>query len=131
MRNLRFTAKKAAATTAALLGGALLSIGAGAAPAQAQAHTAAASHGCPSGYVCLYPNGSWNGDRPIYKWTTYGAHNISGQYGTKRFFNNQTGGAIARNCTGSNGTGCQGAQRAGTYADYNYTPYNSVLLARS
>ena len=57
------------------------------------------------------------------------AHNIHNQYGMHRFFNNQAGGAIARNCTGYNGRGCQGAQAANTYADYNYTPYNSVVLA--
>ncbi|MEV0372916.1 hypothetical protein AB0I10_24350 [Streptomyces sp. NPDC050636] len=117
---------KAAAATTALAGLAVLPL-AGSAHA---APAAASSHGCPSGYVCLYPNASWNGDKPIYKWYTYGAHNISNQFGVKRFFNNQTGGAIARNCTGSNGTGCQGIQTAGTYADYDYTPYNSVLLAK-
>lgn len=85
--------------------------------------------GCPSGYVCLYPNARWNGGHPTYKWYTYGAHNPSNQFGVKRLFNNQTGGAIARNCTGYNGTGCQGIQTAGTYADYDYTSYNSVLLS--
>jgi hypothetical protein len=84
--------------------------------------------GCPSGAVCLYPDASFDHD-PTYTWYSYGAHNISNQYGMHRIFNNQTGGAIARNCTGYDGRGCQGAQAANTYADYDYTPYNSVLLA--
>jgi hypothetical protein len=110
----------------ATVGAVTIALAAGAAPAQA----AGTIQGCPSGYVCLYPqNAGWNGGHPSYKWYTYGAHNLSNQFGTHRFFNNQTGGAIARNCTGYNGTGCQGAQTAGTWWDYNYTPYNSVLLA--
>ncbi|GIF13633.1 hypothetical protein [Actinoplanes teichomyceticus] len=98
-------------------------------PGATAAHAAAAYQGCPSGYVCIYPNAGWNNGQPSLKFYTYGAHNLSGQFGVKRFFNNQTGGAIARNCTGYNGTGCQGIQPAGTYGDYNYTPYNSVVLA--
>ncbi|MGS2591828.1 hypothetical protein [Streptomyces hebeiensis] len=127
MRHVRHLTRKVTAASAALVAGALLSLGAGANVAQAA--PAATVHGCPSGYVCLYPNASWNNDRPTYKWYTYGAHNLSNQFGVKRFFNNQTGGAVARNCTGYNGTGCQGKQPAGTYADYDYTPYNSVVLA--
>ncbi|MEU4560170.1 hypothetical protein AB0F72_17440 [Actinoplanes sp. NPDC023936] len=97
-------------------------------PNATAAQAAGTIQGCPSGYVCIYPNAGWNNGRPSLKFYTYGAHNLSGQYGVKRFFNNQTGGAIARNCTGYNGTGCGGAQTPGTYGDYNYTPYNSVLL---
>jgi hypothetical protein len=85
-------------------------------------------HGCPTGYVCLYPNASWNNDQPAFKWYDYGSYNLSNQFGYKRFFNNQTGDAKARNCLGYNGTNCQGNQSAGTYFDYDYTPYNSVKL---
>ncbi|GAA3613622.1 hypothetical protein GCM10022223_32210 [Kineosporia mesophila] len=93
---------------------------------------AATSHGCPSGYVCLYPQSAgWNNDVPSYKWYTYGGHNLTNQYGTHRLFNNQTGGAVVRNCYGTNGTNCAGIQRAGTYYDYDYTPYNSVKLSAS
>ncbi|MFE0192669.1 hypothetical protein [Streptomyces sp. NPDC058989] len=130
MRQVRGTIRKTVAAAAALAGGALLTLGVSADAAHA-AGAAGEYQGCPSGYVCLYPNAGWNGGHPTYKWYTYGAHNISNQFGVKRLFNNQTGGAIARNCTGYNGTGCQGIQSAGTYADYNYTPYNSVLLARN
>lgn len=104
----------------------LVALGSGSPPAQA----AGSYQGCGAGFVCLYPqNAGWNGGHPSYRWLTYGPHNLSNQFGTHRLFNNQTGGAIARNCTGYNGAGCQGAQAANTYADYNYTPYNSVLLA--
>ena len=112
----------ALAVSAVAVAGALL-------PNATAAHAAGTYQGCPSGYVCIYPNASWNNGQPSLKFYTYGAHNLSGQYGYKRLFNNQTGGAIARNCTGYNGTGCKGAQTAGTYADYDYTPYNSVVLA--
>lgn len=112
------------ATVTALVGA---SIGFGTA-----AQAAGTVEGCPSGYVCLYPqDAGWNGGVPSHKWYTYGAHNLSNQYGTHRLFNNQTGGAIARNCTGYNGVGCQGALTPGYYIDVNYTPYNSVLLAAS
>ncbi|UQW99400.1 hypothetical protein [Streptomyces sp. RerS4] len=117
--------RAAVAGTAALA----LSLPATAAHGVEDSVAAGTYQGCPSGYVCLYPNASWNGGRPTYKWYTYGAHNLGNQFGVKRLFNNQTGGAIARNCTGYNGTGCQGVQPAGSYADYDYTPYNSVLLA--
>jgi hypothetical protein len=121
MITTRRTARVATAVTAAVL-----ATGVGAAPAQA----AATYQGCPAGYVCLYPqNAGWNGGRPSHKWYTYGAHNLSNQFGIHRFFNNQTGGAVAQNCTGYNGTGCQGKQAAGTWWDYNYTPYNSVRLS--
>ena len=128
MRHVRSTLTRTAAATAALAGAALLSLGVSAGTAQA-APGASTYEGCPAGYVCLYPDASWNGGHPSYMWYTYGAHNLSNQFGYHRFFNNQTGGAIARNCTGYNGTGCQGIQAAGTYYDYDYTPYNSVLLA--
>ena len=119
-------AKKAAVTLASATAAIGLLLSSSATPALA----AGTYQGCPSGYVCLYPqDAGWNGGNPSYKWYSYGAHNLSNQFGTHRIFNNQTGGAIARNCTGYNGTGCQGVQAANTYADYNYTPYNSVVLA--
>jgi hypothetical protein len=125
MRHIRSTITKRATMATALAAGLVLSIGGSANATQA----AATSHGCPSGAVCLYPNAGWNGDKPTYKFYSYGAHKIYNQYGMKRIFNNQTGGAIARNCYDTAGKDCGGIQRAGTYADYNYTPYNSILLA--
>ncbi|GGW88540.1 hypothetical protein [Streptomyces lomondensis] len=125
MRQIRSTITKTATVATALAAGLVLSIGGSANATQA----AATIHGCPSGAVCLYPDDSWSGDKPTYKFYSYGAHKIYNQYGMKRIFNNQTGGAIARNCYDSAGKDCGGIQRAGTYADYNYTPYNSILLA--
>ncbi|TQK42708.1 hypothetical protein FBY35_4138 [Streptomyces sp. SLBN-118] len=89
---------------------------------------AASSHGCPSGYVCMYPGAGWNNDRPTHTYYTYGAHNLSNMYGTYRIYNNQTGGATMRTCTGYNGTGCQGYLPAGWYIDKDMTPINSITL---
>lgn len=89
------------------------------------------SEGCPSGDVCIYPEGTgWNGGHPESSgvYYNYGYYNLSGQYGTHRIFNNQTGGATLRPCTGSNGTGCQGALAAGSYIDKDLTPINSITL---
>ncbi|MFI1227358.1 MULTISPECIES: hypothetical protein [unclassified Streptomyces] len=109
----------------ALATGAVLTLG-----GSANAAEAAATHGCPSGYVCLYPKASWNGDKPSHKFYKYGTYKIYNQYGTKRWFNNQTGNAKAYRCKGANGTNCGGNQKAGTYYDYNFTPINSVKLAK-
>ncbi|MEU2792349.1 hypothetical protein [Streptomyces sp. NPDC007100] len=118
------TARAAATASAAVA----LTLAPLAGSAHAGDKVAVASHGCPSGYVCLYPNASWNNDKPAFKWYRYGSYNLSNQFGYKRFFNNQTDNAKARNCLGYGGTDCQGNQVAGTYADYDYTPYNSVKL---
>jgi hypothetical protein len=120
------TKRRIASAIAVAGASAVLSLGPGATAAQA----ASTFEGCPAGYVCLYPqDAGWNGGHPSCMWFTYGAHNLSNQFGIHRFFNNQTGGAIARNCLGYDGTGCQGIQAANTWWDCNYTPYNSVLLA--
>lgn len=94
----------------------------------APAASAATVYGCPSGAVCIYPGANWSGT-PL-KYCAYGAHNLSGQYGTKRIFNNHTGGATMRTCTGYNGAGCQGFLPANQYLDKNMTPINSIVLVR-
>lgn len=89
--------------------------------------------GCPSGAVCVYPNASWNGGHPSLVLWSYGLHKISGQYGTKRFLNNQYGHADAWICkghNGSHGTWCN-YQWAQTYGDYNFTPINYIELRPS
>ncbi len=98
-------------------------------PTTTAAQAAGTIQGCPSGYVCLYPNASWNNGHPSQIWYTYGAHNLSNQFGVKRIFNNQTDGAIARTCTGFNGVGCGDALPVMVYRDENFTPINSVVLA--
>jgi hypothetical protein len=111
------------ATALAFTAGALTTIGV----SGTQAATTTVQ-GCPSGAVCIYPNASWNGGRPSHFYYSYGAHNLSNQFGVKRIFNNQTGGATMRTCTGYNGQGCQGYLPAGQYIDKDLTPINSITL---
>ena len=95
------------------------------------AQAAEAAHGCPSGYVCIYPNGSWNNDRPSLKFYTYGSHNLSNQYGTKRMFNNQYGTPVEADsywCTGYNGGDMCGSVKQGEWEDMDFTPINSIIL---
>ncbi|MFI6481148.1 hypothetical protein ACIBH1_24675 [Nonomuraea sp. NPDC050663] len=107
---------------------AALAIGGLAGFAAPAAQAAAASHGCPSGAVCIYPGAGWNGDRPTHSYYSYGAHNLRDMYGVHRVFNNQTDGATVRTCTGYNGSGCQGFMGPGWYIDKNLTPINSITL---
>ena len=95
------------------------------------AEAAGTVHGCPSGYVCVYPQSrGWNGDRPSLRFYTYRAHNLSNQFGIHRVFNNQYGGAWAWMCRGYNGTGgLAGTLGAGYFYDFNLTPINSIELA--
>ncbi|MFI1393967.1 hypothetical protein [Streptomyces sp. NPDC020681] len=120
--------RKMMSTAAALVFAAGAVTVAGATQAQAGATD---YHGCPDGYVCMYPDASWNNDRPSHKWYTYGAHNLSNVYGVHRIVNNQTGGATMQTCTGYNGTGCEGYLPGGGWSiDKNMTPINSIRLNR-
>lgn len=118
---MRRMLKSAAALVLTL--GALTTVGATSAQA-----AAASTRGCPSGAVCIYPNASWNNNNPEHIYWSYGAHNLSNEYGVHRIYNNQTGGATMRTCTGFNGTGCQGYLRPGYYIDKDLTPINSITL---
>jgi hypothetical protein len=111
------------AAALALAAGALVT----ATATQAQAVT---RHGCPDGYVCIYPeNAGWNNDVPSHKYYTYGYHNLSNMVGVHRIINNQTGGATLQTCTGYNGTGCEGYLPGGGWSiDKNMTPINSIRL---
>ncbi|TQL67742.1 hypothetical protein FB381_1624 [Nocardioides albertanoniae] len=114
----------------AIAGGALLA-SAPAAQAEAAKDVTAQAHGCPSGAVCVYPGTGWNGDMPEHVYYSYGAHNLSNEHGDHRVYNNQTGGATARTCTGYDGTGdCEGFLGSGYYVDKNLTAYNSIVLVR-
>ncbi|MFJ9415137.1 MULTISPECIES: hypothetical protein [unclassified Streptomyces] len=123
---MRKIAKAAAAL--AFAAGALTATATSANAAQA----AGTVHGCPSGAFCIYPqNAGWNNDRPSNTYYSYGAHNLSNQVGNHMIFNNQTGGAWVRTCTGYNGSGdCQGWMAAGQYFVKDLTPINSVLLVK-
>ncbi|WP_405997247.1 hypothetical protein [Streptomyces sp. NBC_00829] len=118
---MRRIARAAAAMTLAI--GALTTVGA----TSAQAAT---EHGCPDGYVCIYPeNTGWNNDTPSHSYYNYGTYNLSGMYGVHRILNKQTDGATLRTCTGYNGTGCEGyLPGGGWWIDKDMTPINSITL---
>ncbi|WP_327400056.1 hypothetical protein OG194_07465 [Streptomyces sp. NBC_01288] len=88
--------------------------------------------GCPSGAVCIYGEGvvPANNPHPTNVYYSYGAHNLSNQFGQHWILNNQTGGASASLCNGSNGTNCTTtiAQDNGLRVDF--TPINSITLNR-
>jgi hypothetical protein len=96
------------------------------------AQAAATIQGCPAGYVCIYPqNAGWNGGHPSAKYYDYGTYNLSNQFGTHRFFNNQVGTvdeAVAYWCTGYDGEGNCGRLEKGEWEDRNFTPINSIIL---
>ncbi len=122
-----FARRARAAMAVALAAGALVAAQAAtASPARA----AGTVHGCPSGYVCIYPeNRGWNGDRPSLRFYTYGAHNLRNQYGLHRVFNNQYGDAYVSLCRGYNGTGGGVGVLGSPHAyDFNLTPVNSIEL---
>ncbi len=89
-------------------------------------------NGCPYGAVCI-----WGQDRnpyldphPTNVYWSYGAHNLSNQYGDHYVFNNQYGGAGMSLCTGYNGVGCHVALEGQEIGSFNLTPYNSLTLNR-
>jgi hypothetical protein len=110
----------------AFAAGAVTTVGATSAQAQP---TDGTYEGCPYGAVCIYPqNAGWNNGQPSDFFYSYGAHNLSNQYGTHVVFNNQYGGATATLCDGYNGTNCGLVLQANTYYDPDLTSVNSILL---
>ncbi|UIJ34318.1 hypothetical protein [Allobranchiibius sp. GilTou73] len=106
---------------------------AGAAVVAPAAHAGGTYEGCPYGAVCIYPqNAGWNGGHPeaggVY-WS-YGAHNLSNQYGNHYVFNNQYGGARMAFNYGYNGTHRRSTMNAYTYVDLDLYPINSITLLR-
>ncbi len=68
MNVIRHTFRKSAAVGLAFAAGGVLALS-----GSAQAAEQRASYmGCPSGYVCLYPNASWNGGVPSHSGTGTG-----------------------------------------------------------
>ncbi|ALC29450.1 hypothetical protein [Streptomyces sp. CFMR 7] len=116
-----------AAVTLMLTAGAVLATGAGAQAGTSDTQDTYA--GCRSGYVCIYPGASWNGNRPEATYYRYGVYNLNNQIGTHRVFNNQTGGATVQLCTGYDGVGCGEKIAPWSYRDVNLTPINSIRLA--
>lgn len=89
-------------------------------------------YGCDPGYVCIYRQdvSPWDDPHPTHRFYTYGAHNLSNQYGFHSIINNQTDGASFTLCTGYNGRGCtDGPYHAINYQHVDLTPINSVWLA--
>ena len=109
----------AAATATALAGGAT---------SASAAVTDSDPWGCPSGYVCIFAQ---DGVTIAEKYYTYGAHNLSGMFGSHFVDNNQTGGATASLCYGYNGVNCTGGTiEAGAVYLKDLTPINSIRLNR-
>ncbi|MCL6672256.1 hypothetical protein [Streptomyces panaciradicis] len=125
---MRKSIKGAAAVAIATAAAAVLSVG------TAEAKPAADSWGtCPSGAVCIFPQGVNPGDTqttPTNTYWSYGAHNLSGQYGWHWVYNNQTGGAHAHLCKGYNGVNCDGDLAPGVAYWVDLTPVNSITLDR-
>lgn len=122
-----------AAVTLMFTAGAVLATGAGAQAGASDTRDAMDAQdtyaGCRSGYVCIYPGASWNGNRPEATYFRYGVYNLNNQTGTHRVFNNQTDGATVQLCTGYDGVGCGAKMPTWTYWDVNLTPINSIKLA--
>lgn len=94
----------------------------------ATAQPNASTYGCPSGDVCIYPEGaSYKNSNPIVSFYTYGTHPFANLYNYHWIFNNQTGNATVRVCKGI-GTQCDPPLKAGWLYWVNFTPYNSVPL---
>ncbi|MFC8517638.1 hypothetical protein [Streptomyces sp. NPDC057257] len=96
--------------------------------AQAAGQSAQSYAGCDDGYVCLYVGASWNNNSPEHTYYTYGVHKLYDEYGTHRWFNNQTGSATTRLCVNSDGTNCTSKLLPYNYTDIDLTPYNSIRL---
>lgn len=99
-------------------------------PASA-APDAGSYYGCPYGAACIYNTSDPNSgieSGGIY-WS-YGAHNLSNQFGDHYVVNNQYGGAWVELCTGYNGTGDGDAIIYGEpYGDsFGLGPINSLVL---
>jgi hypothetical protein len=86
--------------------------------------------GCPYGAVCIYGRdvNPWADPHPTNVYWSYGAHNLSNQYGDHWIVNNQYGGASMSTCTGYNGVGCHVALEAQYSQHFDLTPINSITL---
>lgn len=114
---MRRTAAALAITAAALV-----------TPGVAHAQATDDYQGCPSGYVCIYPNASWNNGVPEHRYYNYQAYDLTNEFGVHRIFNNQTGGATVQTCMGYGGSNCGDKMPPWTYRDEDLTPINSILL---
>ena len=108
-----------------------LSSAAVAAPVASATAATTTSHGCASGYFCIYASdATWNSGQPSYAFYYYGAHNIYNQYGNHWVYNHQTGGAQVIFCAGADGTGSaiDGIDTPDYSHLWDLTPVNSIVL---
>ncbi|WP_033285830.1 MULTISPECIES: hypothetical protein [unclassified Streptomyces] len=119
-------------STAAAFATATIAVVAMSGAAQAKPAGSVPWDGCPSGAVCIYGEGVVPKDNPhptdVYY--SYGAHNLSNQFGQHWILNNQTGGASVTLCNGSNGTNCTDTIAQDNGLLRNFTPINSIVLNR-
>lgn len=110
---------------------ALTSLVAPSSPAQADENEVLSVEetGCPRGAVCIYPSLDYNGGNPTYVFWSYGVHKIYDQYGWHLVLNNQTDGAYAWLCKGSDGTYCDIGVNHPREIKVDLTPINAVRLA--
>ncbi|MFF7888486.1 hypothetical protein ACH40F_46370 [Streptomyces sp. NPDC020794] len=90
-------------------------------------------YGCPGGAVCIYPEGAdIHTSTPTDIFYSYGAHNLSDQFGDHYVLNNEygSGNATAQLCNGYNGVDCVTAIELNEFGVFNLTPINSVVLNR-
>ncbi|MEU9074041.1 hypothetical protein ACFYUY_24295 [Kitasatospora sp. NPDC004745] len=86
--------------------------------------------GCPYGAVCVYPQNQDPASSPSEVYWSYGAHNLSNQYGNHWVLNNQSGGAHAHLCKSSGGGNCVYDIAAQNGVWYDLGPINSITLDR-
>lgn len=114
------------AAALALATAAATAIGTGSAHASDQPQ-----YGCPSGAVCIYgQNADYHNGHPTDVFYSYGAHNLSGQFGDHFVLNNQTGGASAHLCLGYNGVDCRYPLPQDQRINYDMDEINSIVLDR-
>lgn len=90
-------------------------------------------HGCPSGAVCIYPTkgGLKAGPERGEIFYSYGAHNLTNQYGKHVIVNNQYQGAGFRVCYSYGGRNCTGIDRfRGVYYPFDLAKVDSFTLVR-
>ena len=67
---------------------------------------------------------------PTNVYYSYGAHNLSNQFGYHVVLNNQYGGASASLCKNYGGSNCVGTLPQDYWVNYDLTPINSITLNR-
>lgn len=129
-------------TKTSLVGAAVTAVLGGVVGLSAPAQAASTVHGCPYGYVCVYPQDKgWNNDVPSLKFYTYGGHNLSNQLGNHYVLNNQHN-ALTIFCSSYGGCATSSTSQyqiggiyytweenaSSSWKNVNLTPVNSIDL---